>query len=68
LTFTKPPRWADYAIVRIRTGRVLYAGDNLTKAALALEPGTCFGRGATSDLAVQNALAWAERFRSASTW
>jgi len=55
-----------YAVVDVRSRAVRYQGGNLARAADALEPGTCHGRGALVDLAVQDALDWAERFHHAA--
>lgn len=44
-----------YAVATIDGGKVLYCGDNLTRAAFAFEPGTCHGSGADEVSAVRAA-------------
>ena len=52
-----------YAVVTINNGRMLYAGTCLHTAASWLAPGSCYGKGASSEDADSIARAWREVFR-----
>ena len=49
-----------------RVGIIAYRGTSLVKAASALEPGTCYGRGLTPGGAHEHAEAEASKFREAA--
>ncbi len=56
-----------YSVRNIRNSTIVYAGPNEALAAVALEPGTCYGKGVTQQIADQYSLAWREIFADDSS-
>ena len=51
-----------YTVLDIRSRGVRYKGRNETGAATALNPGTCYGKGATASKALEECLRWCDVF------
>jgi hypothetical protein len=56
-----------FAVCHIATAVIIYSGKSLTTAASKLKPGTCWGRGWTTEKAVTQANQWREYFASRRT-
>ena len=53
-----------YVILRIETGKTIYNGISLTKAAKSLRPGTCYGVSENPPAAFCQAMVRREKFLS----
>lgn len=51
-----------FAIANITTGRIIYSGKSATSMATRLAPGTCWGRGWSTERAVKQAAEWRDWF------
>lgn len=54
-----------YAVVNYTTGSIIHTGTSEASCAVALEPGTCYGKGATSVEASNQAMSRAAAVRLA---
>ncbi len=63
MDITSVDGFEHYEVRWIRVGIVAYRGTSLVKAASALDPGTCYGRGLTPGGAHEDAESEVRKFR-----